>query len=198
MASAVAGVAALVLVPRGNGGPERSPTPSVSASAPFRFTIASTTVNPRAPGKADRTEVRDAIRSVTFTMNRLYQLAFLDPAVWKSGDFSVVFGFFSPDQMAKARRDEATLTLGAGARRTYTQVEPGPGTLRIGIRTNDRGDPTAIVVRAAFTASATRKAGGTTEIRSRATYDLRLAEGGWLIVRYRAARSDREEPPGSG
>ena len=189
----VAGVVAFFLLKGGGGsggnGHHASPgagTPQFSFDLKASKAIATTLRHPHA-----NDAVKKAADEIHSTMDSLYGLAFLDPNRWKSGDYGPVFEFFQQGKTAAvARRDEAVLTLGPKAGSTFTKVEPNSGSLVVQVLTDRRNAPFTAAATADFTASATQTNGKVTVISSHATYYLQSSKGGWVVIGFRAKRSD--------
>ncbi len=192
----VAGIGAFLLFRGGGGkpGPDKSgglSTVSPGSSTPeFHFRLRSTKVV--ATGHSGSSGgVKDVVNEVRDRLSTMYALAFLDPSRWQKGDYETVYGFFSLGKTAAAaKRDTEVLTLGANAGDTFESVEPKYGGLVVRVLTDKNGNPFTTVATADFTASGKQKNGKTMVIKSHATYYLQSGEGGWIIVGYKAKRSD--------
>ncbi|HEX9376174.1 MAG TPA: hypothetical protein VGB19_08050 [Actinomycetota bacterium] len=193
----VAGVGAFFLL-RGGGDGEPghdgtgSPLPSPGEQTPeFHFKLRSTKVIPVVTGKKKSSGAKDDVAEVKDRLSTMYALAFLDPTRWQPGDYETVYGFFSlGDTAASAKRDTEVLTLGANAGDTFESVKPKYGALVVRVLTDKTGVPFTISAKADFTAIGDQKNGKTMVIKSHATYILQSGEGGWVIVGYKAKRTD--------
>jgi hypothetical protein len=154
----------------------------------LRATTTETTVT---KSKADKAEVKVAAKDIRDTLDNLYTLAFTDPEHWKSGDYENVFGFFAQGKPAdSAKRDVAVLTLGPGAGDTFDDVTPKYSSVVVKVLTDKGGQPFTAAATANFSADGSKKDGSSMRIKSHATYYLQRGEGGWIIVAYKAKRSD--------
>jgi hypothetical protein len=130
-------------------------------------------------------------------LDRMYSLAFLDPEVWHSGDYSAVFGFFDQGAAANtAKADASTLTLGENAGGRFTTVTPASGILAVKVLVDKGGTPVSAIAAVDFEAKATGKNGPSDMVVSKGQYFLHILEGGWTILGYSVSRDDH--PLGSG
>jgi len=139
----------------------------------------------------DAANVQQAFQDIRNTLGNMYTVAFTDPANWKSGNYDNVFGFFAQGKISDAAKaDEATLTLGQNAGDTYEDVTPRYASLVIKMLTDKGGQPYTASATADFTADARTKDGASQAIKSHATYIMQRGEGGWIVVGYKAKRTD--------
>jgi hypothetical protein len=192
----VGGVVAFFLL-KGGGEPDTRPSDGASVSTgpdadPVHFALRDTkTIGTVVKKTPDRPEVQKAAKEVRDTLGNMYTVAFTDPDHWKSGDYDAVFGFFAVGKpAAAAKRDEATLTLGAKAGDQFSDVKFRYGGLVVKVLTDKGGEPFTVAATADFSADATKKDGTNMAIKSHATYYLQNGEGGWIIVAYKARRLD--------
>jgi hypothetical protein len=166
-----------------------TPAPGVD---PVRFTVrAGRTVAVVEKSKPDQAEIKKSTQDIRNTLQNMYTVAFIDPEVWKSGQYDNVFGFFAQGRISgAAKKAEETLTLGAKAGDTYSDVKPKSGSLAVKWLTDKGGQPFTAAVTAAFSADATKKDGSSTTVKSHATYIMQRGEGGWIIVAFKAKRLD--------
>jgi hypothetical protein len=193
----VGGVVAFFLLKGGDESPDDRPSNGASVSTgpdadPVHFSLRDTkTIGTVAKKKPDRPEVQKAAKEVRDTLGNMYTVAFTDPDHWMSGNYDAVFGFFVIGKpAAAAKRDEATLTLGAKAGDQFSDVKFRYGGLVVKVLTDKGGEPFTVAATADFSADATKKDGSTMVIKSHATYYLQKGEGGWIIAAYKAKRQD--------
>jgi hypothetical protein len=196
VALVVAAVVFFVVKPFGGGGKhetdQHGPKPS-DRTPDFEFREAGADIVAGAAGtsKGKVTEARKQGKEIAIVLNRLYSLAFLDPQDWKSGNYDVVFGFFDLGTVKqRAEADAGTLTLGPDAGKTFSDVQPRGGTLRVRILLNKGGHADTADASVLFRADAKGKDGSDTLIVSRGHYFMQIREGGWTVVAYDVRRSD--------
>jgi len=158
---------------------------------PVHFQLRSSDSVRVATGTPDAANVQQAVQDIRNTLGNMYTIAFTDPNNWQSGNYDNVFGFFAQGKISDAaKRDEATLTLGQNAGDTYDDVSPRYASLVVKMLTDKGGQPFTASATADFTADAKTKAGPNKVIKSHATYILQRGEGGWIVVGYKAKRTD--------
>jgi hypothetical protein len=156
---------------------------------PVQFQLRSSNSVRSAAKAPDSANVQAAVKDIRNTLGNLYTVAFTDPDHWKSGNYDQVFGFFAQGKIADAaKRDEATLTLGPNAGKTYDTVTPKSASLIVKMLTDKGGQPYTASATADFTADAKKKDGSSDVIKTHAVYIMQRGEGGWIVVGYRAKR----------
>ena len=126
-------------------------------------------------------------------LDRMYSLAFLDPDVWQSGNYSAVYGFFDQGAAAdKAKADAATLTLGQNAGKKFSTVQPAGGTLAVKVLVDKGGTPVSATAAVTFQAKATGKGGPSDMVLSKGQYFMHILEGGWTILGFSVSRGDHQ------
>src|SRR5262249_57998624 len=77
-------------------------------------------------------------------------------------------------------------------------VAPRCGSMVVKMLTDTGGQPITAAATADFTADAATKSGGSKTIKSHATFILQRGEGGWIVVGYKAKRTDGKGGAGGG
>ena len=146
---------------------------------------------------------QSAAKAVTTVLDTLYANAFLAPGNWQDGSYDDVWASFDPKASAAAQQDLETLTAGAAAGDTYSDIQPSRGTVKISVLMDAKGQPQTASATLVFSANATKKAGGTTLLRSEAHYFLQRFGSAWKVVSFQVKRTDvanapAPSPSGSG
>jgi hypothetical protein len=140
LVAVLAGVTALILLPRDQAvepsvlAPERERTPA------FAFAVAHTGALPTAELKARKAvwtnpvlKLRGASKlastKVIASVTRLYRDAFLDPANWRTGTYGSLLLAFGPAAKTQARKDVRVMTAGGGAGDAYDAITPRHSTI---------------------------------------------------------------------
>ena len=144
----------------------------------------------RTGAKAVREGTRRAVHSIREDLDRMYRLAFLEPADWQHGRYGPAFRFFTGDARDSARRHTSLLTLGPDAGKRFSGVASAHGTLKIQVLLSRGGHPFTAVATADFRARAIRVSGGETVVHSLGSYFLRPSKHGWLIFGFQVRRKD--------
>jgi hypothetical protein len=172
-------------------GPSNATSPLPSEANPVHFQLRSTSSVSTVTKKADQPQIQKAAQDIRDTLANMYTEAFTDPRTWKNGNYDNVFGFFALGKTdAAAKADAATLTLGTNAGDIYDDISPRYAAMVVKILTDKGGEPYTAAATTDFTADAKKKDGSNMVIKSHATYYLQRGEGGWVIVAYKAKRSD--------
>jgi hypothetical protein len=201
---AIAGIAALVLVPRDRTvepsvlSPEREHTPA------FAFAVTHTGALPTAELKA-RKPVRTnpvmklhgasklASTRVISSVTRLYRDAFLDPANWRAGTYGSLLAAFAPAaRPPQARKDVRVMTAGGAAGDAYAAISPRPSTITTTVLLDRRGRPAIVLASARFRALGRTIAGtSNTRFDSAGRFFFERTGSGWKIVSFDVRRHDR-------
>jgi hypothetical protein len=168
---------------------------------PFDFQVG----DPGIETTSDKTNPKDltgSARSVSDAVvpiiDQLYTDAFLDPNIWKDGDYGDVWGLFEGDAAATAQEQVETLTLGANAGDVYDSVEPLKSSLKVRVLFDEDGKAVSAVAIAHFKAYAAGTDGTYSRIVSQGQYFLRETGDGWKIYSFSVKRADEPaEPPKS-
>jgi hypothetical protein len=200
---AIAGIAALILVPRDRTvepsvlSPEREHTPA------FAFAVTHTGALPTAELKA-RKPVRTnpvlklrgasklASTRVIASVTRLYRDAFLDPANWRAGTYGSLLAAFAPAARTQARKDVRVMTAGGGAGDAYEAISPRPSTIATTVLLDRSGRPAIVLASARFRALGRTIAGtSNTRFDSVGRFFFERTGSGWKIVSFDVRRHDR-------
>ncbi len=192
-------VVALILLSFGGNNPISNIIhPSSKPVPPFDFTVAKAQAIATDPA-AKMSKLKGAAKStsaaVATVLNGFYTRAFLDPANWQDGAYDDAWSAFDQGSAAMAQKSAATLTAGATAGDTYSDIQPGRSVLRTQVLFDAKGQPSTVSATVTFKAIATKTAGGQTIMVSNATFFLRDIGGEWKVVSFEAKRADTERAP---
>lgn len=166
--------------------------PAAVAEVPFQtgvVKVAGVGKKPQ-PGVADQTAA-----DVRALMQDYFQAAFVNPSVWRSGDYAEAWKTMTPEAAAAAERHVDVLTLGPDAGEAYSSLEPQPSLFGLRLLTDRHGKPAAAVGLVTFTAEAVRADGSPETIVRDVRFTLEPTGKGWRITGFQAAAADRG--PGS-
>ena len=189
----VVGLALFLLTRGGDGGldipfvPDEPDTPTL-AFANARFIAESTT------DTSSRSIDVDAVgQDVQDLVTGLYQSVWIDPDVWKDGDYTEAFeDTMAEDVAAEAAKDLEALTLGPDAGDTYAFVTPERSTIVVQVLTGPDDESVQALARVTFRASAEHTDGTFTDITQEASYFVQHIDGDWRIISFRADRDEEE------
>jgi hypothetical protein len=142
---------------------------------------------------AMRPAAEETATAVATVIDELYTAAFLDPNVWKDGDYSAAFDLFDEAAVASAQTQGAgTLTLGPDAGDTYEKVTPTKGSIRFDVLFDREGEPHTVAAHVRFYATAQRKDDTYVAIVSHGVLFLEDDGDGWHVTAYDMKRNDKE------
>jgi hypothetical protein len=165
--------------------------PAVSDVTPdFKFDVASVKPIATAKGKINQSEAYAAAHVIREELGVMYQLAYLDPENWKKGDYDKMLPLFDDGVRDAAIARVDGLTLG-DAGKTFDEVKPVDGSLKMRILVDANGKPATAVAVADFKAKGTTPKGGVTLITSKGQFFLHPEDAGkWSIFAFSAGRSE--------
>lgn len=181
---ALAGVAAVALLPSSGTAP--APTPSASTAPPraYPLDIRMGRVFGRGPdGLVEPRALRGPSAAIQRTFTELYETAFVDPDRWAGGRFPGLEAFFSGQARERVREDLDELTLGRAVQRLDTVR---PRRARLDVRfVMDRGRHAVVAfANMHFHGVGTTGSGDRVPIDQRGRYVLGHSHGGWRIESY--------------
>ena len=203
LVAVLAGVTALILLPRDQAvepsvlAPERERTPA------FAFAVARTGALPTAELKARKAvwtnpvlKLRGASKlastKVIASVTRLYRDAFLDPANWRTGTYGSLLLAFAPAAKTQARKDVRVMTAGGGAGDAYDAITPRHSTIATTVLLDRSGRPAIVLASARFRALGRTIAGtSNTRFDSAGRFFFEHTGHGWKIVSFDVRRHDR-------
>lgn len=136
-----------------------------------------------------------AAKAASTALDTLYSNAFLAPGNWQDGSYDDVLASFDEKSSAAAAKDLETLTAGASAGDTYSDIQPSRGVVKYSVLLDAKGQPQTVSATVLFAANATKKGGGTTLLRSEAHYFLQRVGSTWKVVSFQVKRADVANAP---
>jgi hypothetical protein len=169
--------------------PPEAPPPTVPN---FDFRIAKTEAVPTSDADPKKLQgpADTVAKSIGSSLSNMYRWAFLDPSNRSDGSYDEVWTYFADPMTAKAEQDIGTLTLGAQAGDSFSDVEPGNGAMQVRVLMDKRGKPATAVALVKFTAHAAGSDDSATTVVSDGQYFLQPAGGSWRVYAYKVARKD--------
>lgn len=172
------------------GGEEELPTPTVA----FKSSVKTYSQVPDKPGGG---AVGKEAKKITRLLDRWYQTAFVDPALWGDGTFPEVRGLFVQEARTAFEADIASLTIGE-ARTELERVVPKRARARISVFFDEDGKARFAVAEVDFTATGTPRADDALPltIAQKAVLHLRKTKGGaWQVFAYDAKQNQDSVKP---
>jgi hypothetical protein len=169
------------------------PTPSPPRQ-PFVFpapTVIAVTVAKTSGAKDAAQAVASTVQG---TLNRFYDLAFMDPRTWRAGVPAGAWEAFDPAVRARAQADAASLGLGK-ADAPIATLQVTQAALTIQVLFNASGHPQSAQAAVMFQAAGRLANGQPIEVTNAATFILRRVSSTWLISGYPAANTQVTSPP---
>jgi hypothetical protein len=179
----------------GDSGP---PTPE------FRFDVAKVKANTTTETRPKKVlpRAKKAAEGVRTSLDVVYFDGFVDPDHWDGGDYDDVWAVFDDGAREQAKNDVKTLTLGDDVGDVYEFVQPDKGVVAVNVLTGPNDEPSQVLAKAFFSATAEHDDGTYTKITSSGTFFLRQVDGDWRIISYDVDRTEKvtapPTPPASG
>lgn len=169
-------------------GESRPPTPE------FRFDIAKVKANTTTETRSKKVlpAAKDAAEGVRTSLDVVYFDGFVDPDHWDGGDYDDVWDVFDDGAREQAKNDVQALTLGDDAGDVYDFVQPDKGVVAVNVLTGPNDEPSQVLAKAFFSATAEHDDGSYTKITSSGTFFLRQVDGEWRIYSYDVDRTEKQ------
>jgi hypothetical protein len=191
------GAGVMVLFLTGNA--DKLPGPLGGSSEPvpeFSFKLAKVQVvgtAEDADNAALKADAETAAAAVTPVLDQFFTDAFLDPNMWKDGNYEDALALFSDAALPSAQTGGLeTLTLGANAGEVYDSVLPDRGSIRYDVLFDKDGAPFDLAAHVKFYATAKRQDATYVGIVSHGVLFLQDTGDGWRITAYDMKRNDHE------
>ena len=143
--------------------------------------------------QAMRPAAEETAAEVMPVIDELFTNAFLDPNLWKDGDYAAALELFDEAALESAQTQGLeTLTLGANAGETYEAVTPSKGSVRFDVLFDREGQAHTVAAHVRFYATGERTDATYIAIVSHGVLFLEDDGGGWQVTAYDMKRNDRE------
>lgn len=193
----IVGAGVMVLFLTGNA--DKLPGPLGGGAEPvpeFSFKLAKVQVvgtAEDADNAALKPDAETAAADVAPVLDQFFTDAFLDPNMWKDGNYEDALALFSDAALPSAQTGGLeTLTLGANAGDVYDSVLPDRGSIRYDVLFDKDGAPFDVAAHVKFYATAKRQDATYVGIVSHGVLFLQDTGDGWRITAYDMKRNDHE------